>query len=147
MIPAVYSCKINVAEIIVCFVFAQSPPKKKVTALMTIINSLAPSCCFILALFFLNNLSLFDFLLSCVFSASGDTKSRVTDSSQSPIYRIRTGSEKVSLYSPEQSSLHESEGLLLSSVYLLQSPSLTSHVFYCIIYLLVFFLLQHNSTP
>nr|XP_046260028.1 plakophilin-4 isoform X2 [Scatophagus argus] len=40
-------------------------------------------------------------------SASGDTKSRVTDSSQSPSYRIRTESEQVSLYSPEQSSLHE----------------------------------------
>ncbi|XP_067371006.1 plakophilin-4 isoform X2 [Channa argus] len=43
-------------------------------------------------------------------SASGDIKSRVTDSSQSPSYRIRTESEQVSLYSPEQSSLHESEG-------------------------------------
>uniref|UniRef100_A0A3Q3RL14 Plakophilin 4 n=1 Tax=Mastacembelus armatus TaxID=205130 RepID=A0A3Q3RL14_9TELE len=43
-------------------------------------------------------------------SASGDTKSRMTDSSQSPSYRIRTESEQVSLYSPEQSSLHESEG-------------------------------------
>ncbi|KAM4731923.1 plakophilin-4-like isoform 2-T2 [Anableps anableps] len=40
-------------------------------------------------------------------SASGDTKSRVTDSSQSPSYRIRAESEQVSLYSPEQSSLHE----------------------------------------
>uniref|UniRef100_A0A7N6FLX2 Plakophilin 4 n=1 Tax=Anabas testudineus TaxID=64144 RepID=A0A7N6FLX2_ANATE len=40
-------------------------------------------------------------------STSGDTKSRVTDSSQSPSYRIRTESEQVSLYSPEQSSLHE----------------------------------------
>ncbi|XP_023256971.1 plakophilin-4 isoform X5 [Seriola lalandi dorsalis] len=40
-------------------------------------------------------------------SATGDTKSRVTDSSQSPSYRIRTESEQVSLYSPEQSSLHE----------------------------------------
>ncbi|XP_041857265.1 plakophilin-4-like isoform X4 [Melanotaenia boesemani] len=43
-------------------------------------------------------------------STSGDTKSRVTESSQSPSYRIRTESEQVSLYSPEQSSLHESEG-------------------------------------
>lgn len=43
-------------------------------------------------------------------SASGDTKSRVTDSSQSPSYRIRTESEQVSLYSPEQSSLHERSG-------------------------------------
>ncbi|KAF3843078.1 hypothetical protein F7725_001927 [Dissostichus mawsoni] len=34
-------------------------------------------------------------------------KSRLTDSSQSPSYRIRTESEQVSLYSPEQSSLHE----------------------------------------
>ncbi|XP_029980731.1 plakophilin-4 isoform X4 [Sphaeramia orbicularis] len=43
-------------------------------------------------------------------STSGDTKSRMTDSSQSPSYRIRTESEQVSLYSPEQSSPHESEG-------------------------------------
>ncbi|KAM6978479.1 plakophilin-4 isoform 5-T5 [Tautogolabrus adspersus] len=40
-------------------------------------------------------------------SALGDTKSRMTDSSQSPSYRIRAESEQVSLYSPEQSSLHE----------------------------------------
>ncbi|XP_074550291.1 plakophilin-4 isoform X4 [Halichoeres trimaculatus] len=40
-------------------------------------------------------------------SAPGDAKSRMTDSSQSPSYRIRTESEQVSLYSPEQSSLHE----------------------------------------
>uniref|UniRef100_A0A673CYT3 Plakophilin 4 n=1 Tax=Sphaeramia orbicularis TaxID=375764 RepID=A0A673CYT3_9TELE len=40
-------------------------------------------------------------------STSGDTKSRMTDSSQSPSYRIRTESEQVSLYSPEQSSPHE----------------------------------------
>ncbi|XP_073329370.1 plakophilin-4-like isoform X2 [Pagrus major] len=40
-------------------------------------------------------------------SVSGDAKSRVTDSSQSPSYRIKTESEQVSLYSPEQSSLHE----------------------------------------
>ncbi|KAM3607471.1 uncharacterized protein V6R79_008315 [Siganus canaliculatus] len=40
-------------------------------------------------------------------SASGDTKSRLNDSSQSPSYRMRTESEQVSLYSPEQSSLHE----------------------------------------
>lgn len=39
-------------------------------------------------------------------STPGDTKSRVTDSSQSPSYRIRTESEQVSLYSPEH-SLHE----------------------------------------
>uniref|UniRef100_A0A3Q1AY82 Plakophilin 4 n=1 Tax=Amphiprion ocellaris TaxID=80972 RepID=A0A3Q1AY82_AMPOC len=43
-------------------------------------------------------------------STSGDTKSRVTDSSQLPSYRIRAESEQVSLYSPEKSSLHESEG-------------------------------------
>uniref|UniRef100_A0A8C2ZB86 Plakophilin 4 n=1 Tax=Cyclopterus lumpus TaxID=8103 RepID=A0A8C2ZB86_CYCLU len=43
-------------------------------------------------------------------STVGDAKSRVTDSSQSPSYRIRTESEQVSLYSPEQSSLHESAG-------------------------------------
>ncbi|KAM9709135.1 LOW QUALITY PROTEIN: plakophilin-4-like [Menidia menidia] len=42
--------------------------------------------------------------------ACGDTKSRMTDSSQSPSYRIRTESEQVSLYSPEQSSLHERSG-------------------------------------
>ncbi|KAI3356193.1 hypothetical protein L3Q82_017444, partial [Scortum barcoo] len=43
-------------------------------------------------------------------SASGDTKSRVTDSSQSPSYRIRIETEQVSVYSPEQSSLHERSG-------------------------------------
>ncbi|XP_034742379.1 plakophilin-4 isoform X5 [Etheostoma cragini] len=48
-------------------------------------------------------------------SALGDTKSRVTDSSQSPSYRIRTESEQVSLYSPEQSSLHQSEGSAVNS--------------------------------
>ncbi|KAL6100747.1 pkp4 [Pungitius sinensis] len=40
-------------------------------------------------------------------SAAGDTKSRLIDSSRSPSYRIRTESEQVSLYSPEQASLHE----------------------------------------
>ncbi|XP_072300444.1 plakophilin-4 isoform X2 [Eucyclogobius newberryi] len=40
-------------------------------------------------------------------ATSGDAKSRMTDSSQSPSYRIRTESEQVPLYSPEQSSLHE----------------------------------------
>ncbi|XP_028291598.1 plakophilin-4 isoform X2 [Gouania willdenowi] len=40
-------------------------------------------------------------------SASGDNKSRLTDSSHSPRYRILTESEQVSLFSPEQSSLHE----------------------------------------
>ncbi|XP_037343837.2 plakophilin-4 isoform X5 [Pungitius pungitius] len=43
-------------------------------------------------------------------SAAGDTKSRLIDSSRSPSYRIRTESEQVSLYSPEQASHHESEG-------------------------------------
>ncbi|XP_028846516.1 plakophilin-4-like isoform X5 [Denticeps clupeoides] len=43
-------------------------------------------------------------------STSGDAKSRVTDSSQSPTFRIRTEGEQLSLFSPEQSSLHESEG-------------------------------------
>ncbi|XP_030199641.1 plakophilin-4 isoform X3 [Gadus morhua] len=43
-------------------------------------------------------------------STSGDAKSRLNDSSQSPSYRIRTESEQVSLYSPEQATLHESEG-------------------------------------
>ncbi|XP_054642477.1 plakophilin-4-like isoform X6 [Dunckerocampus dactyliophorus] len=42
--------------------------------------------------------------------APGDHKSQMTDSSQSPSYRIRIESEQVSLYSPEQASLHESEG-------------------------------------
>ncbi|XP_041720499.1 plakophilin-4 isoform X4 [Coregonus clupeaformis] len=40
-------------------------------------------------------------------STSGETKSRVTDSSQSPTYRLRTEQEQVVLYSPEQTSLHE----------------------------------------
>ncbi|KAM8854913.1 plakophilin-4 isoform 4-T4 [Spinachia spinachia] len=40
-------------------------------------------------------------------SAAGETKSRLIDSSRSPSYRIRTESEQVSVYSPEQSSLHE----------------------------------------
>uniref|UniRef100_A0AAY4CTE0 Plakophilin 4 n=1 Tax=Denticeps clupeoides TaxID=299321 RepID=A0AAY4CTE0_9TELE len=40
-------------------------------------------------------------------STSGDAKSRVTDSSQSPTFRIRTEGEQLSLFSPEQSSLHE----------------------------------------
>uniref|UniRef100_A0A3B3ZT27 Uncharacterized protein n=1 Tax=Periophthalmus magnuspinnatus TaxID=409849 RepID=A0A3B3ZT27_9GOBI len=46
-------------------------------------------------------------------SSSSSDKSlpwRVPGNSQSPSYRIRTESEQVSLYSPEQSSLHESEG-------------------------------------
>uniref|UniRef100_A0AAQ4PH87 Plakophilin 4 n=1 Tax=Gasterosteus aculeatus aculeatus TaxID=481459 RepID=A0AAQ4PH87_GASAC len=43
-------------------------------------------------------------------STAGDTKSRLIDSSRSPSYRIRTESEQVALYSPEHSSLHESEG-------------------------------------
>uniref|UniRef100_A0A8C8MB07 Plakophilin 4 n=1 Tax=Oncorhynchus tshawytscha TaxID=74940 RepID=A0A8C8MB07_ONCTS len=43
-------------------------------------------------------------------STSGESKSRVTDSSQSPTYRLRTEQEQVVLYSPEQNSLHESEG-------------------------------------
>lgn len=46
-------------------------------------------------------------------TTSGESKSRVTDSSQSPTYRLRTEQEQVVLYSPEQTSLHESEGLLL----------------------------------
>uniref|UniRef100_A0A8C6WZZ1 Plakophilin 4 n=2 Tax=Neogobius melanostomus TaxID=47308 RepID=A0A8C6WZZ1_9GOBI len=48
-------------------------------------------------------------------ATSGDAKSRMTDSSQSPSYRIRTESEQVFLYSPEQSSPHESEGNSRSS--------------------------------
>ncbi|XP_029559195.1 plakophilin-4 isoform X2 [Salmo trutta] len=43
-------------------------------------------------------------------TTSGESKSRVTDSSQSPTYRLRTEQEQVVLYSPEQTSLHESEG-------------------------------------
>ncbi|KAM6986397.1 plakophilin-4-like isoform 2-T2 [Aplochiton taeniatus] len=39
----------------------------------------------------------------------GETKSRVTDTSNSPTYRIRAEAEPASLYSPEQTSLHESE--------------------------------------
>uniref|UniRef100_A0A4W5PCW2 Plakophilin 4 n=1 Tax=Hucho hucho TaxID=62062 RepID=A0A4W5PCW2_9TELE len=37
-------------------------------------------------------------------------RSAVTNSSQSPTYRLRTEQEQVALYSPEQTSLHESEG-------------------------------------
>ncbi|XP_031413982.1 plakophilin-4 isoform X3 [Clupea harengus] len=40
-------------------------------------------------------------------STSGDGKSRLTDSSQSPSFRIRSEGEQLSLYSPEQTSLHE----------------------------------------
>ncbi|CAL8321496.1 unnamed protein product [Merluccius merluccius] len=43
-------------------------------------------------------------------STSGDAKSRVTDSSLSPNYHIRSESEQVSPYCTEQTSLHESEG-------------------------------------
>uniref|UniRef100_A0A8C9RRG0 Plakophilin 4 n=1 Tax=Scleropages formosus TaxID=113540 RepID=A0A8C9RRG0_SCLFO len=38
------------------------------------------------------------------------TKSRVTDSSQSPPFHLRSDQEQMSLYSPEQASLPESEG-------------------------------------
>uniref|UniRef100_W5MFL3 Plakophilin 4 n=1 Tax=Lepisosteus oculatus TaxID=7918 RepID=W5MFL3_LEPOC len=38
---------------------------------------------------------------------AGGTKSRVTEPSQSTSYRIRTEQEQVTLYSPEQASLHE----------------------------------------
>lgn len=54
-------------------------------------------------------------------SIPADPKSRVTESSQSPGFRVRTESEQVPLYSPERSSLHESEGLLLPSLHLLFS--------------------------
>ncbi|XP_048094289.1 LOW QUALITY PROTEIN: plakophilin-4-like [Alosa alosa] len=40
-------------------------------------------------------------------STSGDGKSRLTDSSQSPSFRLRSEGEQLSLYSPEQTSLHE----------------------------------------
>ncbi|XP_035249015.1 plakophilin-4-like isoform X5 [Anguilla anguilla] len=43
-------------------------------------------------------------------STGGETKSRVTDSSQSPPYHVRSDPEPAALYSPEQTSLHESEG-------------------------------------
>ncbi|XP_037395307.1 plakophilin-4 isoform X5 [Pygocentrus nattereri] len=43
-------------------------------------------------------------------STSADAKSRMTDGSQSPPFRVRTEAEQLSLCSPEQSSLHESEG-------------------------------------
>ncbi|XP_072574668.1 plakophilin-4 isoform X1 [Paramormyrops kingsleyae] len=42
-------------------------------------------------------------------SVVGETKSRVTDSSQSPTYCTRSEADQASLYSPEQTSLHESE--------------------------------------
>ncbi|XP_066544567.1 plakophilin-4 isoform X3 [Amia ocellicauda] len=41
---------------------------------------------------------------------TGATKSRVTDPPQSTSYRVRSKQEQVTLYSPEQTSLHESEG-------------------------------------
>ncbi|KAG5833845.1 hypothetical protein ANANG_G00280220 [Anguilla anguilla] len=40
-------------------------------------------------------------------STGGETKSRVTDSSQSPPYHVRSDPEQAALYSPEQTSLHE----------------------------------------
>ncbi|XP_037395309.1 plakophilin-4 isoform X7 [Pygocentrus nattereri] len=40
-------------------------------------------------------------------STSADAKSRMTDGSQSPPFRVRTEAEQLSLCSPEQSSLHE----------------------------------------
>ncbi|XP_036395980.1 plakophilin-4-like isoform X2 [Megalops cyprinoides] len=40
-------------------------------------------------------------------STAGDTKSRVTDSSQSPSYHLRSDPEQGALCSPEQTSLHE----------------------------------------
>ncbi|XP_064167571.1 plakophilin-4-like [Anguilla rostrata] len=43
-------------------------------------------------------------------STGGETKSRVTDSSQSPPYHVSSDPEPAALYSPEQTSLHESEG-------------------------------------
>uniref|UniRef100_A0A8C9VEJ3 Plakophilin 4 n=1 Tax=Scleropages formosus TaxID=113540 RepID=A0A8C9VEJ3_SCLFO len=43
-------------------------------------------------------------------SITGETKSRVTDSSQSPPFHLRSDQEQMSLYSPEQASLPESEG-------------------------------------
>lgn len=108
MSVAVHNDETNVAEITVCIVSSQL---KNIN--FDDCNKLANSFCGMY-------LSLSDCPLCCVLSdtsASGDTKSRMTDSSQSPSYRIRAESEQVSLYSPEQSSLHESEGLLLYSVY------------------------------
>ncbi|XP_039613381.1 plakophilin-4 isoform X1 [Polypterus senegalus] len=43
------------------------------------------------------------------------TKPRLTDIPQTSIYRIRTEQEQVTLYSPEQTSLHESEGSIGNS--------------------------------
>ncbi|XP_029112563.1 plakophilin-4 isoform X2 [Scleropages formosus] len=43
-------------------------------------------------------------------STASDTKPRVTDGSQSPTYCIRSELEQVTLYSPEQTSLHERSG-------------------------------------
>ncbi|XP_018598710.2 plakophilin-4-like isoform X2 [Scleropages formosus] len=40
-------------------------------------------------------------------SITGETKSRVTDSSQSPPFHLRSDQEQMSLYSPEQASLPE----------------------------------------
>lgn len=63
-------------------------------------------------------------------SIPADPKSRVTDSSQSPGFRVRTESEQAPLYSPERSSLHESEGLLLPSLHLLFSTLLVLFFFF-----------------
>ncbi|KAL4636220.1 plakophilin-4 isoform X6 [Arapaima gigas] len=42
-------------------------------------------------------------------SVASETKPRLTDSSQSPTYCVRSEVEQVTLYSPEQTPLHESE--------------------------------------
>ena len=122
MTPTVHKHETNVAEIIVCYCFV-STPKKKLDCFNDYYNLSIQHQNSVIVLRLKALFPASDSLLCCVFpdaSASGDTKSRVTDSSQSPSYRIRTESEQVSLYSPEQSSLHESEGLLLPSLYRLQ---------------------------
>uniref|UniRef100_A0A8B9JSS7 Plakophilin-4 n=1 Tax=Astyanax mexicanus TaxID=7994 RepID=A0A8B9JSS7_ASTMX len=43
-------------------------------------------------------------------ASTSDAKSRITDGSHSPPFRVRTEAEQLSLCSPEHSSLHESEG-------------------------------------
>lgn len=123
MTPNVHKHETNVAEIIVCYCFLSTP---KMAVCFNGYYNLSIQSQKLYNCFRLKALpSTSDTLLCCVFpdaSTSGDTKSRVTDSSQSPSYRIRTESEQVSLYSPEQSSLHESEGLLYCLLSIFCSP-------------------------
>lgn len=57
---------------------------------------------------------------------TGVNKSRVSDAVHPNSYLIRTEPEQGTLYSPEQTSLHESEGLL----YYLLSTGLAFNIFF-----------------